>query len=104
VRELENLLTRAAIYLGDAAGVAGQDWQAVFPEFGRMRQAAASQASANGTSNTNGANAAAEPAPSRSSPTRKDVLHALEQAGGNRAAASRALGIGRTTLWRLLKD
>jgi propionate catabolism operon transcriptional regulator len=108
VRELENLLTRAAIYLGDAAGVAGQDWQAVFPEFGRMKQVEAIKASANGTigtkNGTNGANAAAEPAPNRSSPTREDVLHALEQAGGNRAAASRALGIGRTTLWRLLKD
>jgi propionate catabolism operon transcriptional regulator len=105
VRELENLLTRAAIYLGDAAGVAGQDWQAVFPEFGRMKRAAAVKANANDAKNgTDGVNAAAEAAPSRISPTREDVLHALEQAGGNRAAASRALGIGRTTLWRLLKD
>jgi propionate catabolism operon transcriptional regulator len=35
--------------------------------------------------------------------TRDDVQRALEQHGGNRAAASRALGIGRTTLWRLMK-
>jgi transcriptional regulator, propionate catabolism operon regulatory protein len=35
--------------------------------------------------------------------TRDDVQRALEQYGGNRAAASRALGIGRTTLWRLMK-
>ncbi|ACD19762.1 propionate catabolism operon regulatory protein PrpR [Paraburkholderia phytofirmans] len=107
VRELENLLTRAAIYCGDAAGDAGQDWQAMFPEFGRMKAAAAtlSDFGVSGTKNgANGVNAAAEPAPSRISPTRGDVLHALEQAGGNRAAASRALGIGRTTLWRLLKD
>ena len=39
----------------------------------------------------------------RITPTRADVAKALEQCGGNRAAASRALGIGRTTLWRLLK-
>ncbi|PRX30725.1 propionate catabolism operon transcriptional regulator [Paraburkholderia sp. BL18I3N2] len=109
VRELENLLTRAAIYCGDAAGDAGQDWQAMFPEFGRMK-AGAVKSSAHGMSGTknganvaNGVNTAAEPAPSRISPTRENVLHALEQAGGNRAAASRALGIGRTTLWRLLK-
>jgi propionate catabolism operon transcriptional regulator len=35
--------------------------------------------------------------------TRDDVQRALELHGGNRAAASRALGIGRTTLWRLMK-
>uniref|UniRef100_UPI0038B74781 helix-turn-helix domain-containing protein n=1 Tax=Paraburkholderia sp. RL17-337-BIB-A TaxID=3031636 RepID=UPI0038B74781 len=35
--------------------------------------------------------------------TRDDVLRALERNGNNRAAASRALGIGRTALWRLLK-
>ncbi|MFM0391643.1 propionate catabolism operon regulatory protein PrpR [Paraburkholderia phytofirmans] len=107
VRELENLLTRAAIYCGDAAGDAGQDWQAMFPEFGRTK-AAAVKANVHGMSRTkngaNGVNAAAEPAPGRISPTREDVLHALQRAGGNRAAASRALGIGRTTLWRLLKD
>ncbi len=41
VRELENLLARAAIYLSDSAGEGWQDLQAVFPEFGRMRQTAA---------------------------------------------------------------
>lgn len=106
VRELENLLTRAAIYPGGAAGEAGEDWQAVFPEFGRMEQAEAGKASISGAgiSGSNGSNATAEAAPARSSPTREDVLNALERAGGNRAAASRALGIGRTTLWRLMKD
>lgn len=34
---------------------------------------------------------------------RDDVQRALEQHGGNRVAASRALGTGRTTLWRLMK-
>ncbi|MFM0637683.1 propionate catabolism operon regulatory protein PrpR [Paraburkholderia metrosideri] len=96
VRELENLLARAAIYLGDSAGESGQDLQTVFPEFGRMQQAAALKASA-AVPPGNG------DVPARASPSREDVIRALEDAGGNRAAASRALGIGRTTLWRLMK-
>ncbi len=105
VRELENLLTRAAIYPG---GEAGLDWQAVFPEFGRMEQRPAGGASVadgpSGANGSSGSHATAQTTPARVSPTREDVLHALEKAGGNRAAASRALGIGRTTLWRLMKD
>jgi propionate catabolism operon transcriptional regulator len=106
VRELENLLARAAIYLdgGDgrdqAAESAPQDWQAVFPEFGRMTQTQrGAEPAARGLRAITG-DGAARPA----SPTRDEALRALDQAGGNRAAASRALGIGRTTLWRLLKD
>ena len=98
VRELENLLARAAIYLSDSAGEEWQDLQAVFPEFGRMRQTAAEAHGA-----VTPAHAAGDPS-ARRSPTREDVFRALEQAGGNRAAASRALGIGRTTLWRLMRD
>ena len=98
VRELENLLARAAIYLSDSAGEGWQDLQAVFPEFGRMRQTAADAHGA-----VTPAHAAGDPS-ARRSPTREDVFRALEQAGGNRAAASRALGIGRTTLWRLMRD
>lgn len=105
VRELENLLTRAAIYPGDEASL---DWQAVFPEFGRMEQRPAGGASGaggpSGANGSSGSHATAQTTPARVSPTREDVLHALEKAGGNRAAASRALGIGRTTLWRLMKD
>ncbi|WP_408393284.1 propionate catabolism operon regulatory protein PrpR [Paraburkholderia sediminicola] len=97
VRELENLLARAAIYLGDSAGESGQDLQTVFPEFGRMQQAAALKASAAVPPGTGDV-------PARASPNREDVIRALEHAGGNRAAASRALGIGRTTLWRLMKS
>ncbi|CAB3697699.1 Anaerobic nitric oxide reductase transcription regulator NorR [Paraburkholderia sediminicola] len=98
VRELENLLARAAIYLSDSAGEGWQDLQAVFPEFGRMRQTAADVRGA-----VVPAHAAGDPS-ARRSLTREDVVRALEQAGGNRAAASRALGIGRTTLWRLMRD
>jgi len=98
VRELENLLARAAIYSCDAAADASQDWHAVFPEFGRMTRGPATRAKPNATNGASGATSTGL------SPTREDVLHALERAGGNRAAASRALGIGRTTLWRLLKD
>jgi propionate catabolism operon transcriptional regulator len=91
VRELENLIARAAIYLGDAASSAWQDLRDVFPEFGRMHAPLALAA--------NGKGAGPPPA----AVTRDDVLRALEKNGNNRAAASRALGIGRTTLWRLLK-
>jgi propionate catabolism operon transcriptional regulator len=112
VRELENLLARAAIYVGDLAAhsaddLAGNspadalpDWQAVFPEFGRIGPQALDaghRASASAAAGT------ALSTPQRTTPTREDALYALERSGGNRAAASRALGIGRTTLWRLLK-
>ncbi|MGF6261300.1 propionate catabolism operon transcriptional regulator [Paraburkholderia youngii] len=105
VRELENLLARAAIYIGDGTSeMSGNstadalpDWLAVFPEFGRIRLA--------GDERITEASQAASPGSTapRASPSREDALRALEQSGGNRAAASRALGIGRTTLWRLLK-
>ncbi|MGF6802924.1 DNA-binding NtrC family response regulator [Paraburkholderia youngii] len=105
VRELENLLARAAIYIGDGTSeMSGNstadalpDWLAVFPEFGRIRLS--------GDERITEASQAASPGSTapRASPSREDALRALEQSGGNRAAASRALGIGRTTLWRLLK-
>ncbi len=91
VRELENLIARAAIYLGDVTGGGWQDLRDVFPEFGRMQAPPVPAA--------NGKVVGLPPA----ALTRDDVLRALEQNGDNRAAASRALGIGRTTLWRLLK-
>jgi propionate catabolism operon transcriptional regulator len=103
VRELENLLTRAAIYLGDAAGDLdrdiGPDLLALFPEFDRMKR----EGGKDGLVSASAAQAAHAAAAPRITPTRDDVAKALEQCGGNRAAASRALGIGRTTLWRLLK-
>lgn len=93
VRELENLLARAAIYLHAPGAARGEEAREAFPEFGRMSGQAAS---ASGT--------ASPPATgSRAPVTREAVLQALARHGGNRAAASRELGIGRTTLWRLMK-
>jgi transcriptional regulator, propionate catabolism operon regulatory protein len=112
VRELDNLLARAAIYLGEGrdSGENGastsrltpsaKDWQAVFPEFGRMMPTPLQVAPTSVTLRL----PAADEAPRSATPTRAEALQALDQTGGNRAAASRALGIGRTTLWRLLKD
>jgi propionate catabolism operon transcriptional regulator len=93
VRELDNLLTRAAIYLSDHASGAGQNLRDVFPEFGRVHAQPV-------RSMSDGHTVASSPV----ALTREDVQRALEQHGGNRAAASRALGIGRTTLWRLMKN
>jgi transcriptional regulator, propionate catabolism operon regulatory protein len=93
VRELENLIVRAAIYLSDHPGGGGRDLSDVFPEFGRVHAQPVRSAP---PGNRVGSSPVAV--------TREDVKRALEQHGGNRAAASRALGIGRTTLWRLMKD
>lgn len=84
VRELENLLARAAIHLSDPENGAGYDLADAFPEFERMHDEAP----------------AAVP---RAPLTRAAVLQAIEECGGNRAAASRQLGIGRTSLWRIIK-
>jgi len=94
VRELENLLARAAIYLGDPAADLGQDARDIFPEFEQIHAAAP------GGMRMAGSASASQPRPPV---TREDVLQALARNGGNRAAASRELGIGRTTLWRLMK-
>ncbi|WP_454736071.1 propionate catabolism operon regulatory protein PrpR [Cupriavidus necator] len=91
VRELDNLVARAAIYLGAGSSDAWQDLRDVFPEFGRVQ---APPVLAVRRKPVDSPSAAV---------TRDDVLRALEESGGNRAAASRALGIGRTTLWRLMK-
>ena len=80
-----------AIYLGDGASGAWQDLRDVFPEFGRMHAPPAPAANGKVVGSP------------RAAVTRDDVLRALEKNGNHRAAASRALGIGRTTLWRLLK-
>jgi transcriptional regulator of acetoin/glycerol metabolism len=40
----------------------------------------------------------------RADDERSAILAALEQAGGNRARVSEMLGMGRTTLWRKMKQ
>ncbi|MEM5310592.1 propionate catabolism operon regulatory protein PrpR [Paraburkholderia sp. JHI869] len=93
VRELENLLARAAIFLADETGGMPGDSSLydVFPEFAQSDEATDAP-QRNGARRDD-----ATPV------TREDVERALAAHGGNRAAASRALGIGRTTLWRLMK-
>jgi len=99
VRELENLLARAAIFLADESGGTHDNSSLydVFPEFAQNDEA--NDAPRRVATASNGAR--------RDDATpvmREDVERALAAHGGNRAAASRALGIGRTTLWRLMKD
>ncbi|VVD73416.1 ATPase AAA [Pandoraea communis] len=93
VRELENLLTRAAIYLDNDVARHAQTLHEVFPELLRLspRKPHPAQSDA-------GEMATAAPV------THAAALAALQAAGGNRAAASRALGISRTTFWRLMKS
>ena len=47
--------------------------------------------------------AAAGPPPNHGLLTREEILHALEQCGGNRSEAARYLGIGRRTLYNNLE-
>nr|WP_222858857.1 propionate catabolism operon regulatory protein PrpR [Paraburkholderia phenoliruptrix] len=106
----------------------GADLRALFPEFERMTRAEGRHTLANTAAdeavatrlNAPPVAAVTGPVPvasrqaaltatgsaasvPRAAPSRQQVLSALEQCQGNRAAASRMLGIGRTTLWRLLK-
>ena len=100
VRELENLLARAAIFLADetCATPMNDSLCDIFPEFARddeiiempQRPLRAPEAVQRDTGSVTPV-------------TREDIERALAAHGGNRAAASRALGIGRTTLWRLMK-
>jgi propionate catabolism operon transcriptional regulator len=92
VRELENLVARAAIYLSHGSGGAREDLQAMFPEFGEMQSLPVAAGRHKVTDAPSG------------TVTRDDILRVLQTNGGNRAAASRTLGIGRTTLWRLMKE
>lgn len=86
VRELENLLARAAIYLDNDVARHAQTLHEVFPELLRVS-----------TEKPPPEQQAAEASATAAPVTYTVALAALEAAGGNRAAASRALGISRTT-------
>ena len=93
VRELENLLARAAIYLDSDVARHAQTLHEVFPEL--LRGSAGKPQPAQPPVDESASAAPVTPAA---------ALAALQAAGGNRAAASRALGISRTTFWRLMKS
>lgn len=93
VRELENLLARAAIYLDNDVARHAQTLHEVFPELLRVS-----------TEKPPPEQQAAEASATAAPVTYTVALAALEAAGGNRAAASRALGISRTTFWRLMRS
>ncbi len=90
IRELENVLERVAVLCGEAGTASAlrtKQLAVVVPELFRS--------------------GAPGPAPATLSASRREsdrerVLRMLEQCGGDRAAAAKRLGIGRTTLWRKL--
>ncbi|WP_087722024.1 propionate catabolism operon regulatory protein PrpR [Pandoraea sp. PE-S2T-3] len=95
VRELENLLARAAIYLDHDLSAHAASLQEVFPELLRLNTAGAMRTPSPDH---------AEVMSQRETVTYETAQAALQAAGGNRAAAARALGISRTTFWRLMKS
>jgi propionate catabolism operon transcriptional regulator len=89
IRELENVLERVAVLCAEATTVRGptlRELSSVVPELfregERARPVTLSAARREGD--------------------RERVLRALEACGGDRTAAAKRLGIGRTTLWRKL--
>ncbi|AJP59272.1 propionate catabolism operon regulatory protein PrpR [Pandoraea vervacti] len=113
VRELENLLARAAIYLDNDVARHTQTLHEVFPELLRLgpRRTAGGEAGGEAGGKAGGeAGGEAQHEASNEDVSRRDVvtrdaaLAALQACGGNRASAARALGISRTTFWRLMKS
>jgi propionate catabolism operon transcriptional regulator len=94
VRELENVTERIAVYcssIDDSSALNARELHALLPEL---------QAPGAGVES-------AEPAGLKSVKReleREMILKVLEETGGNREAASRRLGIGRSTLWRKLRE
>ncbi|AKM32762.1 propionate catabolism operon regulatory protein PrpR [Pandoraea faecigallinarum] len=101
VRELENLLVRAAIYLDNDAVRHAQTLHEVFPELQRLRPGSMPSHEVRREVRREAMHGDGL---GRDVVTRETAIAALQASGGNRAAAARALGIGRTTLWRLMKS
>lgn len=88
VRELVNVLVRSAIHHDELKLGLSDDVSTLFPEFGWIGESFSSPM----------------PSSPKASVTREQALLALEAAGGNRSLAAKALGVSRTTFWRLTRD
>jgi propionate catabolism operon transcriptional regulator len=92
IRELENVLERVAVLYGSAqdASVTTADLRHVLPELFGPRHGAARDRS--------------DLESARQREERAHIARVLRECGGNQSEAARRLGIGRTTLWRKLRD
>jgi len=89
VREMENVLERVAVLVGDeaAGGIDARQLRLVVPELFRER---------------GGGDGVRGLAAVRQESEAAQIQRVLRECGGNRTEAARRLGIGRTTLWRKL--
>jgi DNA-binding NtrC family response regulator len=116
VRELQNVCQRAAVTCegsailpGDLpprirAAIGGEPAAAAAPPVSFPRPAATAAGAPAGDAVAQREPEAGAGSSSLSAMARKAILDALARTGGNRARVSRELGIGRTTLYRKLKE
>ncbi len=92
IRELENVLERVAVLYGSAddGEVSNADLRHVLPELFGPRADTAS--------------ASLDLGSARHREERAHIARVIRECGGNQSEAARRLGIGRTTLWRKLRD